>query len=78
MRILIPKMQIGFIIGKSGATIREIQLQSNASLEVGSTALLNSNEHLVSITGDLESLSKCIRLICHICYQVYFLLTKLF
>ncbi|KAF2007746.1 eukaryotic type KH-domain (KH-domain type I) [Amniculicola lignicola CBS 123094] len=51
MRLLIPHILIGSIIGKGGVRIREIQDASNAKLNASDTMLPNSGERSLVILG---------------------------
>ncbi|KAF2174868.1 eukaryotic type KH-domain (KH-domain type I) [Zopfia rhizophila CBS 207.26] len=51
MRLLIPNILIGSIIGKSGVRIREIQEASNAKLNASDTMLPNSGERSLVVLG---------------------------
>ncbi|KAF1956774.1 eukaryotic type KH-domain (KH-domain type I) [Byssothecium circinans] len=51
MRLLIPHILIGSIIGKGGVRIREIQEASNAKLNASDTMLPNSGERSLVILG---------------------------
>ncbi|KAF2444235.1 hypothetical protein P171DRAFT_29013 [Karstenula rhodostoma CBS 690.94] len=51
MRLLIPHILIGSIIGKGGVRIREIQEASNAKLNASDTMLPNSGERSLVVLG---------------------------
>ncbi|KAF1946576.1 hypothetical protein EJ02DRAFT_214958 [Clathrospora elynae] len=51
MRLLIPHILIGSIIGKAGVRIREIQEASNAKLNASDTLLPNSGERSLIVLG---------------------------
>ena len=51
MRLLIPHILIGSIIGKAGVRIREIQEASNAKLNASDTMLPNSGERSLVVLG---------------------------
>lgn len=51
MRLLIPHILIGSIIGKGGIRIREIQEASNAKLNASDTMLPNSGERSLVVLG---------------------------
>ncbi|KAL1799954.1 hypothetical protein ACET3X_000296 [Alternaria dauci] len=51
MRLLIPHILIGSIIGKAGVRIREIQDASNAKLNASDTLLPNSGERSLIVLG---------------------------
>ncbi|KAE8839075.1 hypothetical protein HRS9139_03458 [Pyrenophora teres f. teres] len=51
MRLLIPHILIGSIIGKAGIRIREIQEASNAKLNASDTLLPNSGERSLIVLG---------------------------
>ncbi|KAF2121959.1 hypothetical protein BDV96DRAFT_482370 [Lophiotrema nucula] len=51
MRLLIPHILIGSIIGKGGVRIREIQDASNAKLNASDTMLPNSGERSLVVLG---------------------------
>lgn len=51
MRLLIPHILIGSIIGKAGVRIREIQEASNAKLNASDTLLPNSGERSLVVLG---------------------------
>jgi predicted PilT family ATPase len=57
--ILVPAQTVGSIIGKGGATVKELNEQSQAkiSVNVGPSTQL-SDERMVTITGSLESIER--------------------
>lgn len=56
MRLLIPHILIGSIIGKGGVRIREIQEASNAKLNASDTMLPNSGERSLVILGVADAI----------------------
>ncbi|KAF2278448.1 eukaryotic type KH-domain (KH-domain type I) [Westerdykella ornata] len=56
MRLLIPHILIGSIIGKGGVRIREIQDASNAKLNASDTMLPNSGERSLVILGVADAI----------------------
>jgi poly(rC)-binding protein 2/3/4 len=56
MRLLIPHILIGSIIGKAGVRIREIQEASNAKLNASDTMLPNSGERSLVILGVADAI----------------------
>lgn len=56
MRLLIPHILIGSIIGKGGVRIREIQDASNAKLNASDTILPNSSERSLVILGVADAI----------------------
>ncbi|KAF2011746.1 eukaryotic type KH-domain (KH-domain type I) [Aaosphaeria arxii CBS 175.79] len=56
MRLLIPHILIGSIIGKGGVRIREIQEASNAKLNASDTMLPNSGERSLVVLGVADAI----------------------
>lgn len=56
LRFTIPNMKMGFIIGRSGARIKEIQEASGAKLSTSDYLLPNSTERLLSIDGVADAI----------------------
>ncbi|KAF2641438.1 eukaryotic type KH-domain (KH-domain type I) [Massarina eburnea CBS 473.64] len=56
MRLLIPHILIGSIIGKGGVRIREIQDASNAKLNASDTMLPNSGERSLVVLGVADAI----------------------
>jgi heterogeneous nuclear rnp K-like protein 2 len=56
MRMLIPHILIGSIIGKGGVRIREIQEASNAKLNASETMLPNSGERSLVVLGVADAI----------------------
>jgi hypothetical protein len=57
--ILVPSQSVGSIIGKGGATVKELNEQSQAriSVHVGASTQL-SDERMVTITGTLDAIER--------------------
>ncbi|KAL5769082.1 hypothetical protein ACOSP7_015639 [Xanthoceras sorbifolium] len=64
-KIEIPNMRVGVIIGKGGETIKYLQLQSGAKIQVtrDTEADLNSPSRIVELMGTPEQISKAEQLI---------------
>jgi len=56
LRILIPDIRVGSIIGKSGSKIKEIQEKSNASIIASEENLPNSTERTIIINGTVQAI----------------------
>lgn len=56
MNILVNTEILGLIIGKGGAKVKEISEQNGGHLKIYSECLPNSNERVVAIGGDTESI----------------------
>jgi len=63
VKILISNGQVGAIIGKAGAKIKEIQENTRARVVISEEILPNSTERCVTITGTPESIQGSIELI---------------
>jgi transcription antitermination factor NusA-like protein len=55
VRLLIPSSRMGFVIGKAGARIKEIQEKSGAHISSQGDNMPNSTERCMTIAGDEES-----------------------
>ncbi|RWS17886.1 poly(rC)-binding protein 3-like isoform X5 [Dinothrombium tinctorium] len=64
LRLIVPASQCGSLIGKGGAKIKEIREITGATIQVASEMLPNSTERAVTISGNSESITKCIYQIC--------------
>lgn len=64
-KIEIPNMRVGVIIGKGGETIKYLQLQSGAKIQVtrDTEADLSSATRMVELMGTPEQISKAEQLI---------------
>ncbi|XP_074603504.1 poly(rC)-binding protein 3-like isoform X2 [Brevipalpus obovatus] len=64
LRLIVPASQCGSLIGKGGAKIKEIREITGATIQVASEMLPNSTERAVTISGNSDSITKCIYQIC--------------
>ena len=64
IRIAVPAVQCGSIIGKAGAKVKEIRDLTGAQIQVSHEPLPNSSERCVEISGSGES---CLQCTYHIC-----------
>jgi len=64
IRIAVPAIQCGSIIGKAGAKVKEIRDLTGAQIQVSHEPLPNSSERCVEISGSGES---CLQCTYHIC-----------
>merc|ERR1712079_290640 len=64
IRIAVPAVQCGSIIGKAGAKVKEIRDLTGAQIQVSHEPLPNSTERCVEISGSGES---CLQCTYHIC-----------
>lgn len=73
-RIDIPNGRVGVIIGKGGETIKYLQLQSGAKIQVtrDMDADLNSPTRMVELMGTPEQISKAEQLINDVLAGVFF------
>ncbi|KAI8902553.1 hypothetical protein BC833DRAFT_520967 [Globomyces pollinis-pini] len=56
LRILVPSTRMGFVIGKSGARIKELQANSGAKMYSQNENLPNSTERVMTMIGNADSL----------------------
>jgi transcription antitermination factor NusA-like protein len=63
VRLLVPSSRMGFVIGKSGANIKEIQEKTGARISSKGDNLPNSTERCMSIEGDEDAVVKA-------CYEI--------
>lgn len=61
IRLLVPHLLIGRIIGKNGTTLQAIQAASGAQLFAGKTMLPNSTERIVEVRGSPASVAAAIK-----------------
>ena len=64
IRIAVPAVQCGSIIGKAGAKVKEIRDMTGAQIQVSHEPLPNSSERCVEISGSGESCLQCTYQIC--------------
>ena len=64
IRIAVPAVQCGSIIGKAGAKVKEIRDMTGAQIQVSHDPLPNSSERCVEISGSGESCLQCTYQIC--------------
>lgn len=78
-KIEIPNGRVGVIIGKAGETIKYLQLQSGAKIQV--TRDMDADPHSltreVELTGSAESIAKAEQLIKDVLAEVCFWLTSM-
>jgi len=61
INFLVHSSQVGGIIGRGGAKIKELRESTNAQLKVFQETLGHSTERVVSIAGGQEEISSCIK-----------------
>ncbi|CAF0739961.1 unnamed protein product [Brachionus calyciflorus] len=66
LRLIVPASQCGSIIGKSGSKIKEIREKTGASIQVASEMLPGSTERAVTLSGKLDSIVECFKLVAEI------------
>jgi len=64
IRIAVPAVQCGSIIGKAGAKVKEIRDLTGAQIQVSHEPLPNSNERCVEISGAGD---QCVQAAYHVC-----------
>lgn len=64
IRVAVPAVQCGSIIGKAGAKVKEIRDLTGAQIQVSHDPLPNSTERCVEISGSGESCLQCTYQIC--------------
>jgi len=69
LRILVPSDSVGAIIGKQGATIKQIKQTTHAKVDVDKVESSNSPERVVSIRGLQENCIHACREILRIMYE---------
>ncbi|ORX93447.1 hypothetical protein K493DRAFT_330154 [Basidiobolus meristosporus CBS 931.73] len=66
IRLLIPHKRMGYIIGKSGSKIKEIQEASGAKLNASEEMLPHSTERILTINGVADAIHIAIYHVCQI------------
>ncbi|KAJ3386912.1 hypothetical protein HDU92_002215 [Lobulomyces angularis] len=66
LRLLVPHARVGAIIGKSGATIRDIQDKSSCFINVSEDMLPGSTERAVTINGPVDGIRYSTRVVAQI------------
>jgi predicted RNA-binding protein YlqC (UPF0109 family) len=61
-QIAIPASSVGTVIGKGGATIRALRVQSNTAISIGDAAA-GSNERIVTLTGTVAGIQTAVYLV---------------
>lgn len=69
LRLIVPASQCGSIIGKGGSKIKEIREQTGASIQVASEMLPGSTERAVTVSGKLDSIVECFKLVSVIMHE---------
>lgn len=60
LRILIPDSRMGFVIGKSGSKIKEVQQTTHAKIFSQPNSLPNSNERVMTVSGTPEAIKEAV------------------
>lgn len=60
IRILVPQSQIGAVIGKGGATLESMRVQTGVQIAAAAEALPHSTDRPVSVTGTGQGIVACI------------------
>ncbi|KAH3673196.1 hypothetical protein WICMUC_003814 [Wickerhamomyces mucosus] len=63
LRLLIPNNQMGSIIGKQGVRIKALQTNYNVKIVASKDFLQNSNERLVELQGDADSIEASVKIL---------------
>ncbi|KAK9708660.1 PAB1 binding protein, variant 2 [Basidiobolus ranarum] len=66
IRLLIPHKRMGYLIGKSGSKIKEIQEASGAKLNASEEMLPHSTERILTINGVADAIQIAIYHVCQI------------
>ncbi|KAL2915921.1 PAB1 binding protein [Polyrhizophydium stewartii] len=66
LRLLVPQMRIGVIIGKQGVRIKELQESSGCRIMAQGEPLPNSTERVVTLSGQPHSLQTAVARIGHL------------
>ncbi|XP_023326294.1 poly(rC)-binding protein 3 [Eurytemora carolleeae] len=66
LKVLVPAVQVGALIGKGGEKIKEIRAETGADINISSDPLPGSSEREMKIRGKREQITKCIFHICSI------------
>jgi len=61
LRLIVPASQCGSLIGKGGAKIKEIRESTGCTIQVAKEMLPNSTDRTVTLSGNSDNISKCIR-----------------
>lgn len=62
-QFVVPVEYLGYIIGKGGVTLREIQEQSNAKIEIPRQSVPSEFARVMNISGSREAVQTCIGLL---------------
>jgi len=60
MRILVHKSSVGAIIGRGGSTIKEMQAETGARVQVSNEVMPNSTEKTVTLIGTPHQIHACV------------------
>ncbi|UJR10444.1 hypothetical protein I4U23_014648 [Adineta vaga] len=69
LRILVPSDSVGAIIGKQGATVKQIKQNTHAKVDVNKSESINSQERMIVIRGQQENCIQACREIYQIMYE---------
>ncbi|ESN92398.1 hypothetical protein HELRODRAFT_142823, partial [Helobdella robusta] len=66
LRLILPAIQCGSIIGRNGTKIKEIREVSGASVQISGDLLPNSTERLVTVSGGVENVISAVKTLCEV------------
>jgi len=73
----VPNSQVGSIIGKAGAKIKEMQELTGARVSVSESVLPASTERALSLSGTAEAVHKAVFDVCQKMMEVHWRLIKI-
>ncbi|CAF1161516.1 unnamed protein product [Adineta ricciae] len=69
LRILVPSDSVGAVIGKQGATVKQIKQTTHAKVDVNKSESSNSQERMIVIRGQQENCIQACREVYRIMYE---------
>ncbi|OON22089.1 KH domain protein, partial [Opisthorchis viverrini] len=73
LRLLVPTIHCGSLIGKGGKRIKFLRQSTGAAIQVASGSLPNSSDRTITITGSARAVALCVH---HVCLKTLRLRSK--
>ncbi|KAG5450692.1 Poly(rC)-binding protein 2, partial [Clonorchis sinensis] len=73
LRLLVPTIHCGSLIGKGGKRIKFLRQSTGAAIQVASESLPNSSDRTITITGSARAVALCVH---HVCLKTLRLRSK--
>ncbi|GAA49803.1 poly(rC)-binding protein 2/3/4 [Clonorchis sinensis] len=64
LRLLVPTIHCGSLIGKGGKRIKFLRQSTGAAIQVASESLPNSSDRTITITGSARAVALCVHHVC--------------